>query len=242
MSGGARPKEYEKLIVNGKRIDGRGLNELRPLLMKVGVIPRANGSACVEFGKTKVLAAVYGPKELHPKRMLDEDKAVLNVRYAMLPFSVHDRARPGPGRRSVEISKVVRHALEPVVYLEEFPQLNIELNIDVIQADAGTRVVSVIAGSLALANAGIPMRSLVSACSVGKVDGRLVLDLNGPEDNYGESDLPVAMVSTTKGITLLQLDGGMTKDEIKEALELARKGNEIILKKEEETLRGVYQC
>ena len=174
MSGATRPKEYEKLIVKGKRCDGRKIDELRPVTIKAGVIERANGSSYVEIGKTKVFAAVYGPKELHPKRLMDDDKAVLTVRYMMLPFSVNDRARPGPNRRSIEISKVIKHSLEPMIFLEEFPQLNIELVIDIIQADAGTRTASVVAGSVALANAGIPMRGLVSACAAGKVDGEIL--------------------------------------------------------------------
>ncbi|MBW6451925.1 MAG: exosome complex exonuclease Rrp41 [DPANN group archaeon] len=241
MSGAKRPKEYEKLIVKGKRCDGRKIDELRPLTIKVGVIKRANGSAYVELGKTKVYAAVYGPKELHPRRLVEDDKAVLSVKYSMLAFSVNDRARPGPNRRSTEISKVVKHALEPVIFLEEFPQLNIELIVDIIQADAGTRTAAVIAGSVALANAGIPMKGLVSACAAGKVDGEILLDLNAPEDNFGDSDLPIAMTSTDKKITLMQLDGVMTKAEIQKAIILIRKGNDYIISKQIEALKGVYQ-
>lgn len=241
MSGIPRPEKYQQLIVKGKRVDGRKVDELRPLKIELGVIKRATGSAYVELGKTKVYAAVYGPRELHPKRLINEDRAVLNVRYAMTPFSVIDRQRPGPNRRAIEISKVARHALEPVIFLEEYPQLSIDLILDVVQADAGTRVTAINAASVALAHAGVFMRGLVAACAAGKVDGQMVLDLCGPEDNYGEADIPIAMASHSKNLTLLQLDGKVTREEFKKAVEMAKKGCENILKAQENALRGYYQ-
>ncbi len=241
MMGGKRPEKYEKLIVKGKRLDGRKLDEMRPVIIKAGVLERANGSAYVEIGDTKIVAGVFGPRELHPKRLLDEDKAVLNVSYAMLPFSTTERARPGPSRRSKEISKVAKNALEPSIFLEEFPSLIIRLQLDVISSDAGTRAAAITAGSVALADAGIPMRGFVAACAAGKIDGKIVLDLSGPEDNFGEGDLPVAMLSSTEEITLLQFDGDMTKDELKKALELTKKGNEYLWDLQKKALMDKYK-
>ncbi len=104
-----RPEGLKLIDENGKRIDGRKKYELRPIKMEVGVLKNADGSAYVEWGKNKVLAAVYGPREIHPPKHLQRpDRAILRVRYNMAPFSVEERKKPGPDRRSVEISKVIR--------------------------------------------------------------------------------------------------------------------------------------
>lgn len=241
MGGTARPPEYEKLVVKGKRHDGRKLDEMRPVKMEVGVVKRADGSAYLEIGKTRVLAAVYGPREAHPRKKMKEDRAILKVRYCMVPFSTSDRVRPGRNRRSMEISKVAGHALEPAIFLEEYPQMAIELELSIIQADAGTRCAAITAGSLALAHAGIPMRGLVSACATGKIDSHLAMDLSGPEDNFGEADLPIATLSSTGGITLMQLDGEMTKEELKKAIGMCRKGNELLTELQRKALLAPYK-
>jgi exosome complex component RRP41 len=189
----------------------------------VGVLNRADGSCYFEFGGNKVIAAVYGPREVHPRHQQKSTSAVVRYRYNMASFSVEERKRPGPDRRSIEVSKVSREALEPVIFQEYFPRSAIDIFVEVLQADAGTRTAGINAASIALADAGIPMRSLVSACAVGKVDDTLVLDLNKDEDNYGQADMPIAMTPDGK-ITLLQMDGHLTRDEFREGLEMAKKG------------------
>ncbi|MCZ7401476.1 MAG: exosome complex exonuclease Rrp41 [Candidatus Methanoperedens sp.] len=213
----------EKLIENGIRLDGRKPDELRPIKIKVGVLNRADGSCYFEFGANKVIAAVYGPREVHPRHMQKSTSAVVRYKYNMASFSVEERKRPGPDRRSIEVSKVSREALEPVIFQEYFPRSAIDIFVEVLQADAGTRTAGINAASIALADAGIPMKSLVSACAVGKVDDTLVLDLNKDEDNYGQADMPIAMTPDGK-ITLLQMDGHLSSDEFKEGLEMAKKG------------------
>ncbi|NOQ55451.1 MAG: exosome complex exonuclease Rrp41 [Nanohaloarchaea archaeon] len=235
------PEKYKTLIKDDKRIDGRKLDELRPVKIEVGVIPSASGSAYIEIGNTKVLAAVHGPKEMFPRHMIDEDKAVLNVRYAMLPFSTSDRVRPGPSRRSNEISKVTRHALESVICLEEYPAMGIDLTLDIIQADAGTRATAITAASVALAHAGIPMKGLVAATAIGKINDKLAVDLNGPEDNFGQTDMPIAMISTNKNITLLQMDGDFSKEEFKTALSMAKKAIGPLFEAQKAALRKYYE-
>jgi exosome complex component RRP41 len=230
-----------ELIKDGIRIDGRKKDELRDITIKAGVLKRADGSAYVEWGMNKVYAAIYGPKELFPRFLRRSDKAILQCKYNMASFSVDERKRPGPDRRSVEISKVTRCALEPVVLTEIFPESVIEVHIEVVQAEAGTRCAGITAASVALADAGIPMKDLVPACSAGKVDGEIVLDLCKEEDNFGESDLPIAMIPRTEGISLLQMDGNLTEKELKEALHLAQKGCKIIYKKQKEALREKYR-
>jgi len=229
-----------ELIKDGIRIDGRKKDELRDIKIEADVLKRADGSAYVEWGMNKVYAAVYGPRELFPRFLRRSDKAILQCKYNMASFSVEERKRPGPDRRSVEISKVTRGALEPVVLTENFPESVINVNIEVVQAEAGTRCAGITCASVALADAGIPMKDLVPACAAGKISGEIVLDLCKEEDNFGESDLPIAMVPRTGGISLLQMDGLMTVEELEEALNLAKKGCKIVYKKQREALRRRY--
>lgn len=213
--------EKKELIKEGKRIDGRGFEELRKIKMEVGVLKRADGSCYFEIGDNKVIAAVYGPRELHPKHIQDIKRSVVRYRYNMAPFSVDERKRPGPDRRSVEISKVSREAIAPVILTEYYPKTAIDVFVEILQSDAGTRTAGINAASLAMADAGIPMKGLISSVAVGKVDGDIVLDLTKEEDNYGEADMPVAIISRTNTITMLQMDGHFTKDEFQKALKLA---------------------
>ena len=230
----------EKFIdENGLRLDGRQINEIRQMKIKIGVISRADGSCYLEWGNNKILVAVYGPRELHPRRLQKADSALIRYRYNMAAFSVEDRIRPGPNRRSIEISKVSREAFEPVVMTHLYPGAVIDVFAEVLQADAGTRTAAINAASIALADAGIPMKSLVSSCAVGKVDGQLVLDLNKAEDNYGDADLPVAMTQDGE-ITLLQMDGNLTQEEFKKALEMCKEGCRQIMEIQKEALRSKF--
>jgi exosome complex component RRP41 len=213
---------------------------MRPLKIQAGVLKRADGSAYVELGDNKVLAAVYGPREMHPRHLQQPDTAVLRCRYNMAPFSVEDRKRPGPDRRSVEISKVTREAIQPVVFLELYPRSGIDVFIEILQADAGTRTTGITAASVALADAGVPMRDLISSIAVGKVDDTLVLDLNKAEDNWGTTDMPIALMPRKKFITLLQMDGHFAPEEFKQALSLAFKGCEQIYEAQKQALRERY--
>jgi len=122
----------------------------------------------------------------------------------------------------VEISKVSREALDPVIIKEYYPKTAIDVYVELLQSDAGTRTAGINAASVALAAAGIPMRDLVSSVAVGKIEGQVALDLNALEDNYGEADMPVAMIARTDTFTMLQMDGRFTTDEWKRGLALAK--------------------
>jgi len=224
----------------GIRLDGRGLNELRPVKIEVGVLSNADGSAYIEQGKSKILAAVYGPKEVHPKHLALPDRALLRCRYHMAPFSVEERKSPAPSRREMELSKVIREALEPSVFVEYYPRTSIDLFIEVLQADGGTRCSGITVASLALADAGIPMRDLVAACAVGKVEGRLVLDLTDLEDKGGEADVPLAWMPNLNAVTLLQMDGMLTIKEFEQVMNLALEGCKQVYQLQKEALKVKY--
>ena len=215
------PKELKLIDANGVRLDGRRFDELRPIRIEAGVLKKADGSAYLEWGNNKVLAAVYGPREAHPRHLQDPAKALVQCRYNMAPFSVTDRKRPGPDRRSVEISKVISEAFASVVFVEQFPRTSVDIFIEVLQADAGTRCAGLTAASVALADAGIPMRDLVASCASGKIGGVVALDLNKDEDNFGEADCPMAIVPRSGEIVLLQMDGHLTADEFDTAMNLS---------------------
>ncbi|MGA8855829.1 MAG: exosome complex exonuclease Rrp41 [Candidatus Bathyarchaeia archaeon] len=225
---------------NGLRVDGRRLDELRPLKLEVGILDKADGSAYIEHGKNKILAAVYGPREAHPKHIALADRAVVRCRYHMAPFSTDERKSPAPSRRELELSKVIRESLEPAIMSEYFPRATIDITIEVLQADAGTRCAGITAASLALADAGIPMRELVAACAAGKVEGKVVLDLSDIEDKQGDADLPVAFMPKSNVIGLLQMDGSLTEEEFKQALDLAINACRRIYDMQREALKQKY--
>ena len=208
-----------------ERLDGRKLDELRKMSAKVGVIPNADGSAEFRTGKTWAIAAVYGPREVLPRFMANPKKGFIRCQYTMMPFSgTGDRIRPGRSRRAQEIAMVMDKALEPVVDLTAFPNSVVDIFVELPQTDAGTRCAAITAAAMALADAGIPMRDMVCSVSVGTVDGTVVADLIYDEEAYDApvSDVPVAMTARTKEITLLQMDGHITKEQLKKSLEMAR--------------------
>ena len=245
-------KSDKKLIDdNGKRLDGRGPEDLRNIVIEAGVLHRADGSCYLEWGGNKVIAAVYGPREAIPRHTQNPLKAIINARYNMAAFSVDDRKRPGPDRRSREISKVISEALEKVVITDYYPRAAIDVNIEILDAEAGTRCAGLTAAGVALADAGIPMRDIPVACAAGKIGaeekdgdftgGFVVSDLGKEEDNFGNADLPIAISPRTNEILLLQMDGHLTFEEFEHALDLAVKGCHVVSKLQKEALIKRYK-
>jgi exosome complex component RRP41 len=231
----------EKLIdKKGCRLDGRKPDELRPIKIEVGVLSNADGSAYIEQGKNKILAAAFGPREMHPKHLSLPDRMVLRCRYHMAPFSVQERKSPAPSRREVELSKVIRESLEPSVFLEYYPRTGVDVFVEVLQADGGTRCAAITAASLALADAGIPMRDLVVACAAGKIDDTVVLDLFDTEDKVGCADVPVAFMPNLNAVTLLQMDGNLSPEEFEKAVNIAIEGCRKIYDMQKEALKTKY--
>ncbi len=236
------PEVKPDFLINaeGLRIDGRRPDELRPIEFKVGVLKQADGSAYIKQGKTFIIAAVYGPRELHPRHLTLSDRAYLRVVYRMATFSVPDRKKPAPSRREREISMVIANALKPALFLEDFPKAVVDIFIQVIQADGGTRCAAINAASLALADAGVPMKCLVPAVAVGKADGTLIVDLGDQEDKYGEGDVPMAIMPLTDEITLLQQDGSFTREELLEAMQMGIQACKYIHELQKDALMKAY--
>ena len=201
---------------------------------------RADGSAYVEMGGNKILASVYGPRSTYMRRFLRPNTGVIRVRYNMAPFSVDDRKRPGPDRRSIEISKIAEDALRPALLLESFPNSMVEVSIEVIEAEGGTRCAGITAAAVALADAGVPMKDIPVGCAAGKMDDKVVLDLSEIEDKEGQADVPIVILPRTEEITLLQADGNLTEDEFEEALDLAIGGCQQIAECQRKALKARY--
>lgn len=227
-----------------KRNDGRKFDELRPIEAKAGVIKRADGSGYFRIGKTEAFAAVYGPRDLFPKFLKNPVSGTLRCNYNMMPFSGSgERVRPGGSRRSKEISMVTENSLLPVLNLNDFPNAVIDVYIELTQTDAGTRCAGICAAAIALADAGIPMKDLVAAVSVGRVGDKVVVDLDYSEEAYEDgpvADMPVAMVQRSGEITLLQMDGEITQEQIKEGLEMAKKALKQIYEAQKNALKHKY--
>jgi len=228
-----------------KRLDGRkGFDECRPIEAKAGVIPRAHGSAMFKIGKTVAFAAVYGPRELHPKFMQNPKKGLLRCTYGMMPFSgTGDRVRPGPNRRAKEISMVMEKALGPVLDLTDFPNAVVDVYVYLPQTDAGSRCACICAASIALADAGLPMKDLIASVAVGRVDDKVVVDLDYQEEAYEGgpvADIPLAVIPSTGEYTLLQMDGELTKEQLDEALKVGKEACLKIYEIQKSALKGKF--
>jgi exosome complex component RRP41 len=228
-----------------KRLDGRkSFNDLRPIEAKTGIVKRADGSAMFKIGRTIAYATVYGPRELYPRFMQNPRTGILRCNYNMMPYSGRgERVKPGGNRRAKEISMVIEKALMPVVDLTQFPNSVVDVFIELPQTDAGSRCAGICAASIALADAGLPMKDLITAVAVGKVDDKIVVDLDYQEEAYEDgpvADIPVAVLPNYGKISLLQMDGEISKEELRKALELSKKTSLEIYEIQKKTLKAKY--
>ena len=227
-----------------KREDGRAFDELRKISAKVGVIPRADGSAYFKIGGTAAYAAVYGPRNLFPRFLQNPETGILRCHYNMMPFSGKgNRVRPGGSRRSKEISLVTQKAITPILNLEDYPNAVVDVFIELPETAAGSRCAGICAASMALADAGLNMKDLVVSISVGKIGDKIVVDLDPTEEAYedGSVDIPIAMLPSSGKITLLQMDGELTKEDLMQALEKSKKALMDIYEIQKNALKDKYK-
>ena len=235
-------KEEVYMDKHGKRHDGRTSEELRPIKIEVGVIPRADGSCYLEWGQNKVMAAVQGPRECLPKHSANPYRSQIRFTYRMAGFSVPEHKNPRPGRREVEISKVCGEALERAVFLERFPNTAIDVSVEILDSNAGTRIAALTAAACALADAGIPMRDLVAGVAVGRAGGHIIVDLNKHEEDAPDAvDAAVAFLPNSEEVVLLQMDGKITPEEWKEMSALAVKASKKVYELQKEALMKKFK-
>ena len=223
------------------RLDGRKKDDLRPIKIELGVVKSAAGSCYLEWGKNTVVATVHGPRPMFPKHLSNSQRAVVDYRYRMAPFSVSDRKSPVPGKRDKEISLVSGFALESVIMTEKFPNTVIDVNALILSADAGTRVAALTAASLACADAGLPMKGLVSAVAVGRANGDLIYDLTKEEEDAPDAvDTAIAITMPQKESALLQMDGFVNKDDWKKMVSMGFSAAEKVYELQKKALLEKY--
>ncbi len=234
--------EEIELFKDGKRHDGRKLEDLRSVKIQAHVLNDADGSAYLEWGNNKIVVGVYGPKECIPRHLASPYGAVIKCIYNMSPFSsLGEHGRSGPSRRSRELSMVIGQVFENLIEREKFPRSSIEIFVDILQGDGGTRCAAVTAASVALADAGIPMKDMAAALAVGKVKDTVVVDLDYVEDSQGQSDCAIAFSHRNKDILLLQMEGDMSKEDMQKAFELALIAEEKLHNLQVDALKAVYK-
>ncbi len=226
------------LLDEGKRVDGRGINEIRPLAAEVGLLPRAHGSGMFTRGQTQVLTAAtlsgMRDAQIIDDISTDETKRYMH-HYNFPPYSVGEaRAPRSPGRREIGHGALAERALLPVLpSVEEFPYA-MRLVSEVLSSNGSTSQASICGSTLALMDAGVPIKAPVAGISCGLItEGdrwMTMLDIQGVEDFHGDMDFKVG--GTHNGITAIQMDikvDGLTYDIIEEAFEKCRKGRLYIL-------------
>jgi len=230
-----------ELVVDGKRLDGRKFDEVRKIKITAAPLKNADGSAYIEWGNNRILAAVYGPREAMPRHLSDPSKAIVKCRYSMAPFSgLSEHGRSGPNRRAIEISKVIKEVFENVIVLSDFPGSEIDIFIEVLQGDGGTRAAGLTAASVAVASAGIHMKDLVYAVSAGRIGEHIAIDFTMIEDNYSDCDMPIAVAPRNNEVLLLQMDGEMTREQLSEAVRMALEAGKKVNAAQRNALREAY--
>ncbi|XP_063393838.1 exosome complex component RRP41 [Cydia fagiglandana] len=216
------------LSSQGLRLDGRRPNELRRIRCKLGVFTQPDGSAYLEQGNTKVLAAVYGPHQAAKSKMNTEG-VVVNCQYSMATFSTGERKnRPRGDRKSQEMSMHLRQVLIAAIKTELYPRSQIDIYVEVLQADGSAFSACVNAASLALINAGIPMRAIVCASSASMAwrgaEPQPLVDVGHVEEAAGGVCLTVAAMPTTGSIALLEMSHRLHMDYFELVLSRAMQG------------------
>jgi polyribonucleotide nucleotidyltransferase len=230
----------EEALERGRRLDGRAFDEIRPITVEVGVLPRTHGSSVFTRGETQALVtATLGTAEDQQKiEMLDgESWKRFMLHYNFPPFSVGEVAfLRGPGRREVGHGALAERALAPMIPAEEHFPYTVRVVSDILESNGSSSMASVCGGSLAMMDAGVPLKAPVAGVAMGLImdeqTGKhaILSDIAGVEDHYGDMDFKVA--GTADGITALQMDikvAGITTDIMRKALEQARKGRLFIL-------------
>ena len=227
------------LALKGKRLDGRGYDDVRPITCEVGLLPRVHGSALFTRGETQALVCVTLGTIQDAQiidGLLDEYTQSFSLHYNFPPFSVGEvKPMRGPGRREIGHGALAERALEMVRPPEEEFAYTIRIISDITESNGSSSMASVCGGSLALMDAGVPIKKAVAGISVGLVtadDGRYVLltDIIGDEDHHGDMDFKVA--GTTEGVTAVQLDikaDGLPYNIMVEAMEKAKQARLKIL-------------
>ncbi|KFM76181.1 Exosome complex component RRP41, partial [Stegodyphus mimosarum] len=216
----------ELLSDQGIRMDGRRPGELRKIECKLGVSASADGSAYLEQGNTKVLASVYGPHDVTGRKSKALNaRAFINCQYKTAPFSSSSRIRVSfNDRRSQEISIVLRQAFEATILTNLYPGSQIDIFFLVLHSDGGNCSACINAGTLALINAGIPLKDYLCACSAGFVNETPLMDVNHFEAMLGGAELNLAILKKSQAIVCDELTARLHRDHMPKIRQIAIEG------------------
>ncbi len=238
----------DEALERGKRLDGRAFDEIRPISIEVGVLPRTHGSSVFQRGETQALVtATLGTADDQQKieTMDGEQWKRFMLHYNFPPFSVGEvQFLRGPGRREIGHGALAERALQPMMPTEEQFPYTVRIVSDILESNGSSSMASVCGGTLAMMDAGVPLKAPIAGMAMGLImddaSGKFAIlsDIAGAEDHYGDMDFKVA--GSADGITALQMDikvSGITMEIMRKALEQARVGRLFILDKMLSTLR-----
>ncbi|KAG2458145.1 exosome complex component RRP41 [Erpetoichthys calabaricus] len=213
----------ELLSDQGYRVDGRKPNELRKIQARMGVFSQADGSAYIEQGNTKALAVVYGPHEIRGSRSKSQhDRAIINCQYSMATFSTGERKRrPHGDRKSSEMTLHLKQTFEAAILTQLYPRSQIDIYVQILQADGGNYSACVNAATLAVVDAGIPLRDYVCACSAGFVEDTPLVDLSHLEESAGGTQLSLAVLPKAEHLALIEMDSRLHQDHLESMMDAA---------------------
>jgi polyribonucleotide nucleotidyltransferase len=235
----------QKVLQEGKRIDGRGFKDIRPITCEVGILPRTHGSAIFKRGETQVLAVTTlgtSADEQKVDALYGESFKSFMVHYNFPPYCVGEVKRlRGPSRREIGHGALAERALKPVVPTEEEFPYTIRVVSEVLESNGSSSMATVCGGSLSLMDAGVPVKKAVAGIAMGLMieENKVAIlsDIMGDEDHCGDMDFKVA--GTREGVTAIQMDikiEGVSKEILQQALAQAREGRLFILDKMEAVL------
>nr|CAG4647320.1 EOG090X0BHT [Megafenestra aurita] len=216
----------ELLSDQGLRMDGRKPNELRRIRCSLGIFAQADGSAYLEQGNTKVLAAVYGPHEIRgSKSKALHDKAFINCQYSTATFSMGERKRrPRGDRKSTEMSTHLEETFSAAIRTELYPRSQIDIFVEILQADGGNYTACVNAAMMALVDAGVPLKDTVVSCTASLVKNVPLVDVNHMEQSGGSPELVVSVLPHSGEIVYMSLTQRFHIDHLSKVLDTAIKG------------------
>ena len=237
----------DTILVQGKRLDGRRFDQVRPITGEVGLLPRTHGSALFTRGETQALVtATLGTSD--DAQIIEEyegeSEHTFLLHYNFPPFSVGEtKFMRGPSRRDIGHGNLARRALSPILPTEEAFPYTVRVVSDILESNGSSSMATVCGGTLSLMDAGVPIKAPIAGVAMGLVtDGdrfAILTDIAGQEDHYGDMDFKVA--GSREGITALQMDikiKGLKREIVEKALEQARAGRLHILEKMSEVLNG----
>eukprot|EP01006_Ploeotia_vitrea_P011108 TRINITY_DN29630_c0_g1_i1.p2 TRINITY_DN29630_c0_g1~~TRINITY_DN29630_c0_g1_i1.p2 ORF type:complete len:240 (-),score=106.28 TRINITY_DN29630_c0_g1_i1:109-828(-) len=216
----------EYVSPEGLRLDGRRANECRKIACRLGAVEHADGSCYLEQGNTKVLATVSGPQEVEQRSQMSHECAIVRCEFRTANFATSQRKDFGSGgdRRHKEAALLIQQTLADLVLVQLFPRSQFTVCITVLQADGGERAVALNAATLALIDAGVPLKSFLTACSAGFVDDTAIVDMNYVERTSGGAEVVVAVHPDSGHVAYLQMDSKLSIPHFQGVMSLAVRG------------------